>query len=173
MEIVVRPATVADADQLGVAHVAAWQTAYAGLIPAEHLDRMDPVAQGERHRQGMTDGVQAGQILVAQVDDRVAGFAAFGPPRDDMPDGWGELRAINLHPDFWRQRIGSKLFAAATAGLAKLGYRHGYLWVLDGNERATGFYRSRGWPPDGQTKADDRFDPPLIELRCSADLLAA
>lgn len=51
-----------------------------------------------------------------------------------------------------------------------MGFRTGYLWVLPGNERAVGFYRHRGWSPDGGTKIDDRFEPPVSEVRCSTDL---
>lgn len=168
MEAVIRPADVGDADQLGDAHVAAWQVAYRGLIPQEQLDRLDPAVQADRHRSTLEAGDTDSQTLVAQIDDRVAGFTAFGRPREETPDRWGELRAINLHPDFWRRGIGTRLFAAAVDGLIHLGYRYGYLWVLNGNDRAVCFYRGRGWPPDGRTKDDDRFEPPLTELRCSA-----
>lgn len=170
MQALIRPAVADDAEQLGRVHVAAWRSAYTGLVPEAHLDRLDPANNAERHRQMLATASPSEQTLVAQLDDRVAGFVAFGSPRDEMHEGWGELRAINLHPDFWRQGIGSQLFAAAVDGLIDLGYRHGYLWVLDGNERALGFYRRVGWPPDGSTKSDDRFQPPLTELRCSTDL---
>jgi hypothetical protein len=36
----VRPAAAADADQIAAVHVAAWQWAYAGLLPAEELGRV-------------------------------------------------------------------------------------------------------------------------------------
>lgn len=77
---------------------------------------------------------------------------------------------INLHPDFWRQGIGSLLFAAAVDGLRELGYRRGYLWVIEGNDRAVEFYRRQGWHPDGARKTDLRFGPAIEELRCSAAL---
>lgn len=170
MDLLIREATVDDAEGLGVAHVAAWQAAYPGLIPDDYLASLDPATRGQGWRTAIETGSSPGTTLVARVGERVAGFASYGPPRDEVDDGWGELWAINLHPDFWRQGIGTALFSAAVAGLCGLGYRHGYLWVLQGNDRAIGFYRRRGWRPDGGIKIDDQFDPPRKELRCSAAL---
>ena len=46
-----------------------------------------------------------------------------------------------------------------------MGYRHGYLWVAAGNDRAIGFYKGPGWHDDGGTLQDDSFDPPVVERR--------
>jgi GNAT superfamily N-acetyltransferase len=167
---VIRPSTIEDADELGVVHIRAWQSAYRGLVPDDYLDRLSPERNAARRRRTFIEGSSPGTELVAQVDHRIAGFVTYGPPRDTVPDGWGELWVINLHPDFWRQGIGSRLFDAAVRGLRDLGYRRGYLWVLAGNDRGIGFYRDRGWHPDGELKTDHSFDPPLTEVRCSADL---
>lgn len=172
MDVLIREATVEDAEGLGVAHVAAWQSGYQGLMPDGFLSRLDPQARAERWRRSISAGDQRAMTLVALVGERVVGFTSYGPPRDEVDDGWGELWAINVHPDFWRQRIGTALFSAATSGLVGLGCRHAYLWVVQGNERAIAFYSRQGWPPDGVTKIDDRqdFAPPLLELRCSTAL---
>jgi ribosomal protein S18 acetylase RimI-like enzyme len=175
MEAVIRPSTPDDAEELAVVHVAAWQAAYPGLVPDDHLRRLDPARNAATRRRAYAagrypSGEEVGTELLAQVGNRIAGFVVYGNPRDDVPAGWGEVRAINLHPDFWRRGIGSQLFGAAVIGLRTAGFRYGYLWVLRGNERAIGFYRRHGWPADGQSKNDDRFDPPLVELRCSSRL---
>jgi hypothetical protein len=44
MDVVVRPTTVDDADAMGQAHVLAWQAAYVGLMPQDHLDRLTPAS---------------------------------------------------------------------------------------------------------------------------------
>jgi hypothetical protein len=40
--ISVRPATLADADGIGLVHVGSWQAAYRGKMPQDHLDGLDP-----------------------------------------------------------------------------------------------------------------------------------
>jgi GNAT superfamily N-acetyltransferase len=170
MEPVIRLSTVEDSDELAALHVAAWRAAYRGIIPDDHLDRLSVERNAERRRQRFAGPPLPGAELVAEVDGRLAGFVGYGSPRDPVPDDWGELWVINLHPEFWRQGIGSRLFRAAEDGLRDLGYRRGYLWVLEDNQRAIDFYCSRGWPPDGGTKLGVDFDPPLNELRCSAAL---
>jgi GNAT superfamily N-acetyltransferase len=170
MQPVIRPSVVEDSDELATVHIAAWQAAYRGIIPDERLDRLSPRRNAERRRQRFAEDSVRGTELVAEVGGRIAGFVMYGPPRDEVPAGWGELWVINLHPDFWRQGIGSRLFAAAEDGLRACGYSRGYLWVLEGNQRAIDFYIGRGWPPDGETKIGYDFDPPLTELRCSTDL---
>lgn len=172
VDLVIADATVEDAEGLGAAHVAAWQAAYPGLMPSGFLSRLDADARAAGWRRSIEAGDSAARTVVARVGDRVAGFVSYGPPRDEVDDGWGELWAINVHPDFWRQRVGSALFERAVSGLVEDGFRNAYLWVVRGNGRAIGFYRRMGWPPDGETKVDDRhdFDPPLVELRCSTRL---
>ena len=36
--------SIADADEMGRVHVTVWQEAYAGLMPADYLASLDPVA---------------------------------------------------------------------------------------------------------------------------------
>ena len=55
--------------------------------------------------------------------------------------------------------------AAATEGLASLGYKDATLWVLDSNRRARRFYEKAGWAEDGTTKMDDSLGITLSEVR--------
>ncbi|SDS01330.1 GNAT family N-acetyltransferase [Microlunatus soli] len=170
MSVVIRPSRLTDSEELGSVHVAAWQAAYRGIMPDDYLDGLDPVANARRRRRNFDDPSRTGTELAAELDGRVVGFSYFGPPRDEVPDGWGELWVINLHPGVWRRGIGTRLFAAAVDGLRDAGYRHGYLWVVADNQRAVEFYRRQGWVSDGATKIDQRFGPPVTEIRCSARL---
>lgn len=38
------------------------------------------------------------------------------------------------------------------------------LWVLDGNERAQGFYSDDGWAPTGARKDDVVWGVPVVEV---------
>ncbi|WP_377320790.1 hypothetical protein ACFJIY_17135 [Pimelobacter simplex] len=71
--------------------------------------------------------------------------------------------------DRWRMTASSSA-ACRSARDAALGHRlltealaarPSYLWVLDGNDRAAGFYRRQGFVPDGAV----RVEPEGRELR--------
>jgi ribosomal protein S18 acetylase RimI-like enzyme len=55
--------------------------------------------------------------------------------------------------------------SAALAELARGGYQHATLWVLDTNARARRFYDAAGFRPDGAEKTDDSRGFPVTEIR--------
>jgi GNAT superfamily N-acetyltransferase len=164
----IRPAAVEDAAQIGEVHVRSWQGAYCGLLPQEHLDRLDPARSAGMwaRRAGSADWARGG-LLVAVDEQGLRGFADFGPTRDqdDDPERVGEVSAIYLAPAAWGTGCGRALMTAALEHLAKAGYRQATLWVLDTNSRARRFYEAAGFRPDKAEKVDDRHGFPLRELR--------
>ncbi len=90
--------------------------------------------------------------LLAEGRDELAGFAGSGPPRDDDVDLDLELDlelyAIYVRAAWWGSGLGHALFEAA------VGDRPAYLWVVEGNVRAMGFYERQGFHLDGRTKAE-------------------
>jgi GNAT superfamily N-acetyltransferase len=161
----IRPAELTDADDLGRIHVLAWQSAYAGLMPAEFLAGLSVTDRQADWRERLGD--RAVRVLIADDDGAVVGFASFGPSRDaDVEPSTGELYAIYLHPDQWRHGIGRRLHADAVDSLRAAGLERLTLWVLDANVRARRFYEAAGWTADGATKEDVIGDsPPLSEMR--------
>lgn len=49
----IRPATLADTDGIGLAHVRSWQSAYRGKMPQDYLDGLDPAVRAETWRRIM------------------------------------------------------------------------------------------------------------------------
>lgn len=167
-EPAVRPATVADADEIAVIHVLSWQAAYRGLMPQDYLDGLDLAvrAAGWRQRMAALDLSRSG-VLVVTAGAGIAGFAGYWPTRDGDGDpvGTGEVTAIYLHPDAWGQGLGRQLMTATLANLAAAGYRDATLWALQDNVRARRFYSRAGWAEDGAAKTDDSDGFPLVEVR--------
>jgi N-acetylglutamate synthase-like GNAT family acetyltransferase len=82
------------------------------------------------------------------VPSTVVGFVGVGPGRDSAAAAQaGELYAIYLRPDQWGRGIGAQLHSATIQRLSTLGLTQVTLWVLEGNERAIGFYHRNGWSP--------------------------
>ncbi|MBP3044433.1 GNAT family N-acetyltransferase [Arthrobacter jiangjiafuii] len=163
----IRPPVESDAPRLAVIHIAAWRAAYRGVMSDDYLDGLDVGRHSDGWRRNILNPRNGTVHLVAQVDDELVGFAIVGPGDNTSDPSVGQLNAINLHPDWWAQGIGTVLFAAAEETLVLLGYQAGFLWVEAGNDRAISFYTKRGWLDDGGTMEDARFDPPVVERRHS------
>jgi GNAT superfamily N-acetyltransferase len=149
----IRPATPEDADEIARLHTGTWQTAYRGIVPDAALDALSWQDRASQWRESLGGGGAASvTTLVAIEEDRLVGFAAVGPVRDDdIPaEQFDELYAIYVLPGSWRRGIGTRLLGEATM-LAGATGRGLVLWVLARNELAQDFYASTGWRPDGAT----------------------
>jgi ribosomal protein S18 acetylase RimI-like enzyme len=150
----IRPLTDADIDALAEVYVRTWQSAYAGIIPAEVLDALDPAAWAERRR---THSAPPGtSILVAHDGGTLIGFANFGPSRveqtrsDEYDMSAGELYAIYVDPRHQGAGAGKLLLTGAKEGLATAGFPEMRLWVLEENHPARRFYEHMGMAPTGE-----------------------
>jgi ribosomal protein S18 acetylase RimI-like enzyme len=105
--------------------------------------------------------------LVAEIDDQVGGFCRCGPTRDpdDDPATTGELYAMYVHPDRWRNRIGAALMRAAVDHLATDRYAAATLWVLADNAAGIAFYTAQGWRRDGGAKLAEMGSARPLEIR--------
>lgn len=171
----VRAAVPGDAVALAEVHVRTWQAAYAGQIPQEYLDSLDPAQREPGWRRWLADLRPPAAILVWDSPEGLAGFVAIRPSRDPgaEPEETGEITAIYLLPAYWGRGAGRELMAAALGHLAGAGFRKATLWVLGSNVRARRFYEAAGWRPDGAAKTDDSRGFPLDEIRYRRELRLA
>lgn len=153
-----------DAEAVARVHVHSWQAGYAGIMPDEVLRRLNPAAWAQRRRDLRTaDPEHPFTTLLAEADGALAGFATFGPYRNNQDRGdldpkYGEILAMYLEPDWWGTGAGRTLLAVARAGLAERGWTEYRLWVLADNVRARRFYERAGLSPDG---AESSYPVPL------------
>lgn len=156
----VRRATVADAVAIADVHTRSWQAAYTHVFGQEKLAGID----AGRRRAAWERAIEGGAVvLVAEVDERVVGFASVGPSRD--PPGAGELYAIYVLADAWGTGAGTALMAAAVAALRDSGDAEAILWVLEDNPRARRFYEREGWRLDDARKEDEFLGVRVAEVR--------
>jgi ribosomal protein S18 acetylase RimI-like enzyme len=171
MAVELRDARRGDEPAVAELHVRSWQEAYRGLMPDEFLDRLDPRDRAERYGfESSEKGAPTTVLAIVGGEERFAGFVTFGASRDgDLPDH-GEIAALYVDPDRYGGGIGRLLMAEARRRLIDLEYTEAFLWVLQGNDRARGFYESEGWSPDGSSRIEepygivstvDRFRRPL------------
>jgi ribosomal protein S18 acetylase RimI-like enzyme len=151
----IRFAELRDARAIAEVHVASWQAAYRGILPAEKLDNL---SIENRHRQwGLILGTAEGtrRNLVCEIEDRVVAFSSFGPNRD--PDceqtKVAELWALYALKEHWGSGCGRALWLKTMQSVRdELMNEIITLWVLTDNHRARRFYEKAGFRPDGATK---------------------
>jgi GNAT superfamily N-acetyltransferase len=147
------PPRVADAEAIGGVHVASWQWAYAGLMPTDVLAGLSVAGRTTSWRDRLSDPEAVRATFVAERDNRVVGFAAVGPGRDDVGGpSVGELYAVYVLAEVAGDGAGRALHDECLGWLANRHFPLARLWVLTTNVRAQAFYRRQGWSPDGQTK---------------------
>jgi ribosomal protein S18 acetylase RimI-like enzyme len=164
-EVTIRSATTADAAGIAEVHVRSWQQAYAGIVPAAHLDSLDPrsktMAWADQLARGAADQVFT---WVALVGPSIVGFATVGPARDeDARHGEKEIYSIYLDPQMWGHGVARELIRTV---IAEVGDRVPMsLWVIADNERAQHFYRRHGFNADGVERYDEIGGAELLEVR--------
>ena len=149
----------ADIDEVAAAHVRVWQEAYAGLMPADYLASLDPVAFAAGWRSRLADQDPRVHTRVARDDAGVVGIATWGPSRDDDAPTPYELYAINVLARGHGTGVADGLLAET------IGDRAAMLWVVDGNARAMAFYRRHGFADEGGRKPEPRTG--VLEVRMS------
>lgn len=164
-EVEVRTATPADALAIAQVHVSSWQSAYAGIVPADYLDTLDIDTWTESWQEWLTAG-PADDVTtwVATAGPDLVGFTTVGPSRDaDARRAEREIYSTYLAPDAWGSGVARELVRTvidASGARTPLS-----LWVLADNERARRFYRRHGFTPDGAEKTRTLGGSDLVEVR--------
>ena len=90
--------------------------------------------------------IERGQVIAAELDGRIAGFAAVIG---------GELDGLFVEPDLWRHGIGTALVEEATHEAR----RRGFTLAVTAAPGARDFYERCGFSVEGE--AQTRFGPAL------------
>jgi GNAT superfamily N-acetyltransferase len=148
-DVSVRVAWADDAPAIGALQVRAWQTAYAGLLPAEAFP--DETIATEAWRSSMTRPADArNRVLVALERNRVVGFAVVGPAADPDcdPIADGELLEITVDADERGKGHGSRLLTAAVDTMTADRFTRAVYWAIATDDELRTFLTSAGWAAD-------------------------
>ena len=153
--ITVRRARPSDAIAIGAVHVAAWRSAYPGILPDHFLARLSIPRQAAHYDAAIRASAAVFVAAASGTDvpsgsgSRIVGFATAGRARGGefaRQLGEGEVETLYVLDD-WRDRgIGRKLMRAAAGHLAEIGCKSCYLWVLRDNP-SRWFYQRLGGRP--------------------------
>ncbi|MCC7427353.1 MAG: GNAT family N-acetyltransferase [Alphaproteobacteria bacterium] len=169
--IAIRRARPQDAEAIASAHVAAWRSAYAGILPDFYLAGMSERRQARQWRHALEWPRQGAAVFVAVASGEdlppdapadgflppgsdpsaaeppgaVVGYASAGRLRRS-PLGLarlGEIETLYVLDDYRERGLGRRLMRAAAAHLNAVGCDAALLWVLCANQ-ARFFYRHLG-----------------------------
>ena len=150
--LLIRPATPADVRAIAELHVASWRVGYRGLVADDVLD-----AQSVEEREAQwREHVHRVTVLLAERESALAGFIAFTPET-------GEIGALYVAPEHYRQGAGSALINAAHQRIHAAGRDEAVLWVYADNAAGRAFYARHGYAPDGASATEPRSG--LEEIR--------
>jgi ribosomal protein S18 acetylase RimI-like enzyme len=137
-------ATIGDESGIAAAHVSAWQSAYRGIVSDAFLDELSVPERATRWAETLRD--LACTLLVAKDNGQTLGFVSFGKSRQEhATEGEAEIWTLYVHPASWRNGVGKALMGKALTALQQRGFDTVWVWVLQQNARAIGFYLSSGF----------------------------
>ena len=152
-KIIIRLARPADAPAMAEIHARSWEVAYKNIIPEAYIKEKSATCPALWQRI-ITDENTSRYVI--ETGGKIVGFLHIDPPQDDdLDDSFCELHAIYLHPDIYRQGIGSQAMEFAYGVARNLGKTSMILWVFAENTNTIKFYEKCGFVADGKTKTHD------------------
>jgi GNAT superfamily N-acetyltransferase len=153
----VRPARSDDTAEIARIHVEAWRDAYAALLPAEYLTRLD--VKIEAARWSRANRIES--TLVADAQGEVVGYAIVGPARKRRDPPAGEVYALYVETDWREQGVGRALIEAAFDLFRRRSLTQAIIWCLEGNFAGRGFYERCGGRRLPEARLEDVAGMPL------------
>lgn len=144
MNVVIRPARPADGQAIASLHFRMWCETYRNLAPEDAQRVLTEPVRVSRWQDMLAKDGSGHTILVAEADNRLAGFGAAGPSSHEAFQGRAEVKFLYVDRAFKRRGIGRILLTALARDLVGFGYRAMALGVVVGNDPAVAFYESMG-----------------------------
>lgn len=149
MNISIRKAESKDAPALGRIQVMSWRSAFRNIASDAYLDNMvNEEHQAEDWKEILADAEQV--IFVAEKENQLVGYA-WAHKEDNQEIPWdAELISMHILPEYKRQGLGRRLFAATAKQLKQKDCKSICLWVLEDNSPSRRFYEALGGQLSGR-----------------------
>lgn len=138
-----RDASAEDAGLISYIYATSWRKTYRGLIADDYLRRLPNEYWVPSVRSWLSSGQLYG--MIACENGRPVGCAIYGRGRDDGYGDWCEIVSLYLLPECMRRGVGGALLEEVQRVMREDGYTRFYLWAIEGNQIADGFYRKHGF----------------------------
>lgn len=167
MNITIRLAIPADAPDMAEIHMRSWEVAYKNIIPAEYI-REKNAGRPAMWQKTLVEGKYPHRVI--QLDGKTVDIMNVAPPQDDdVGNDCFELHGIYLHPNYYRQGIGTQAMEYAIDIARGFNKTIMIVWVFAENINSIKFYEKCRFIADGKTKILN-CGKPLIAIRMRRDL---
>ena len=148
----IRLAVPTDASIMAEVKMRSWEVAYKDFIPESFMkERRKNILSRTEHI--LLDEHQKLFQYVILLNDVIVGVMSLGPTQgDDTDDAVYDLQAIYVHPDYYRQGIGSMAIEHAFDIARNLSKTAMIVWVFEKNINSVNFYKKCGFVADGKTR---------------------
>jgi ribosomal protein S18 acetylase RimI-like enzyme len=152
--MLVRAATTSDSHGIAALHAASWRYAYRGALSDEYLAGDVESDRRQLWESRLAEPTESQRVLLVEDGVDLLGFACVYIGEDPQ---WGSyLNNIHVVQATQGRGIG-RLLLNATAEVCSKSHSGGlYLWVLQSNTRAQGFYARHG----GENTGTDIWEAP-------------
>ena len=169
--VIIRQATPEDAFAIATIHVASWQHAYRGVLPADALEAMTPDDRLPMWTYILGLAESPSYVGVAELAGEVVGFHSVGRSDEGDPDDVQMLYTIYLLPAVERRGIGRALLADAEQQMRLRGATTGVLRVITANEGTRRFYERCGWTAEpASVRVEDAWGQQVETIRYTKTL---
>ncbi|PJG59532.1 GNAT family N-acetyltransferase [Aeromonas cavernicola] len=148
--ISLRIARPTDAAAMTVIQRASWLAAYGETQGSARLAQLAAVEHLQVWQRRLAKTDPAPMLLC--VDDVIKGLLYWQamPEHEGAPSAL--IRAFYLHPSYWGQGYGRRLWQAVAMQMRMAGCGHATLWLLNGNPVGEHFCQQRGFVFAGQQR---------------------
>ncbi|QKQ98427.1 GNAT family N-acetyltransferase [Candidatus Nanohaloarchaea archaeon] len=148
----VRPSDTEDLEELGRK---SWIQGQESFLTSEEVEVARQSSEFHKSEEDIRKRTEKDGtfVLVAEKDGKVVGrirMAWNGEADSFVDEDEVQLRSMFVHPDYWRQGVGTALAEEAFARIPE-GFSSFVVEVFEDNENAVNFYRSLGFETAGES----------------------
>ena len=155
--ITIRPAVLEDAEALVHIMIAAWRSAFRGILSDAVIEKYTDF-EGCRAMFSQLLSADFGVLYLALLEERPMGLLCLVP---ESPEE-ARIEALLTIPDAWGRGVGPALMETALEAAHDGGFTSVCVWPFAENHRARRFYEKWGFAPTGRERLGDA---PEIEYR--------
>lgn len=143
MEVIIRKATISDAEDIAKINISSWQKTYKSIFPKDFLDGLSDEESLKNTILRMQENIKNdNNYLVAELNNEVVGFCKIGKSTKENYETCGEIIALYVKNENVKKGIGKQLFIAAN-NLLKETYKNNIVSCIREN-RSNDFYKKMG-----------------------------